>query len=887
MEEIILSINGERFSARAGTSIMELADEQGIVIPRLCYHPELEPFGACRLCLVEDEKSGRMLASCVTPVAPNMSIVTDSPRVLRHRTNIVRLMMAEHPESCIVCNKGNRCQLRQIAANLGLGPTNLYATPNYRPLEQANPFIIRDLSKCILCGKCIRADHELVVTGAIDYNQRGFCARPATVHDRGLEESNCTFCGVCVSMCPTGALSTKHFGYAGTPERESPAICGFCGIGCSLLMGVSYDKVVEVNPAHDADSINGSTLCVRGHFAHDFLNTEERLLTPMIRKQGQLTVVSWDEAIDLAVRRLSDIKKDFGPQSIGFIGSSKCTNEENYLFQKIARVLLGTNHIDNSGSMAGREVLKSIDERIGGRWRTPLSMLEDAESILVLGADPCHSVPVAGYYLKRAFKKGIPLILADPRKTDLVPFSSLWFQTSPNSDADMVNCLAACLWKKFSHDSSYIERFTDGFDMYCDGLSSFNAERLCLSAGLEMTEMEKAVELLKGKKTAVVIGEGILRQDDAIQSVESILNLMLMTGSIGRVGGGLFVLAKENNQAGAWDMGAVPDALPGRRPLRDQGARKEWERTWGTGLSPDPGLHLFRMVEEMEKGNLKALYVMGENPLRSFPQRERVRAALERLDLLVVQDILSSEIAKMAEVLLPGAAFCEKSGSFTNMEGRIQSFTNVVPPPGQAKADWDILVRLAKQMDANMQANTLDRIRDEIARSVPMYSRLNGRRGAAWAQESDAKGLPSPMKEGDKIPFFPVLFAKQKALDDDYPFTALLGGTRYHLGSGTRTEHSDRLSYFNVGGAIEVSLEDGKKLNMRDGDRIRVESRYGALEREICVVKGMRQGLIFVPTGFNGNEALELLDLPASDKTCSLENRCEVKIIRLDQRNRP
>ena len=290
---------------------------------------------------------------CVTPAAQDMVLVSDSPQILKHRRNIVSLMMAEHPESCIVCSKGNRCQLRMIAAELGIAENRLYPMPNFKPLEQANPFIMRDLSKCILCGKCIRADHELVCVGAIDYISRGFRSRPATLHELPLEKSTCTFCGTCVSICPTGALSAND-DYVGTPERELNSICGFCGVGCNLTLGVAGNQVVTVNPAHLKNSVNDATLCVRGHFGHDFLNSSQRLTQPLVRKENELAASSWDEALETVAERLLDIKKQHGPDSIAFLESSKCSNEENYLFQKIARTIIGTNNIDNGGYMSGR-----------------------------------------------------------------------------------------------------------------------------------------------------------------------------------------------------------------------------------------------------------------------------------------------------------------------------------------------------------------------------------------------------------------------------------------------------------------------------------------------------------------------------------------------------
>ena len=875
MEEISLTINGTRMSCPPGTTVLEAAEEHGIPIPKLCYHPDLKPVGACRLCLVEDEKSGRIMASCVTPVAPGMEIQTDSPRVMRHRRNILRLMMAEHPESCLVCSKGNRCQLRELAGRIGLGETGLYPIPNYKGIEQANPFIIRDLSKCILCGRCIRADHELVVAGAIDYHMRGFASRPATLHDLPLESSSCTFCGTCVSICPTGALTPKISGHVGTPEREVLTTCGFCGVGCSILMGVAGQKVVEINPSALRGSVNTATLCVRGHFAHDFLNSRERLTHPLIRKDNDLVPVSWDEALDHVAGRLTDIKKEDGPQSIGLFGSSKCTNEENYLFQRLARVLLGTNNVDNGGFMAGREALRVVEEKTGGRRRpNRLAHLEKAEIIIVLGADPGHSAPVVGYHLKRAAKRGIPIIGVDPRKTDLFPFSALWLTVAPDKDAELITCLAALMWKKFAHDPGFIERFTEGFGPYSEALSSFNPQRLCLASGSDMKALTAAADLLKGKKIRFVVGHGITQQRRGVQAMEAILNLAMMTGSLGREPGGLYVLARENNQVGAWDMGTVPDALPDRTPLDDDSRRREWERAWGVRISPDQGLNGVRMIEAAAKGNLRAMVIMGENPVLSLPQRGRIAAALKGLDLLVVQDILHTETTRLADVVLPGAAFSEKGGSFTNMEGRIACFTPVVPPPGEAKPDWEILDRLGVKMGYPKAYGSLYAIRAEIARLIPMYAGLREDPGKAWTwireTESTRPFRFSPLPTGDR-----------EEMDDDYPLTAILGSQRFHLGSGTRTGRSKRITDFGQNGEVVLSSTDGDRLDIKPGDRVRVQSPVGALIRGVCIDNALQAGQIFIPTGFHENDAMNLIGLTASG-TGSWEGfkTCQVRLER-------
>ncbi|MDZ7696128.1 MAG: molybdopterin-dependent oxidoreductase [Deltaproteobacteria bacterium] len=864
MEAISLTINGKRVSCPSGTSVLTVAEANGFRIPTLCHHPDLKPFGSCRMCLVEDEKSGRIMASCVTPAAPDMSIQTASPRVLTHRKNIIRLMMAEHPESCVVCSKGNRCRLRGIAAEMGLGETGLYPMANFKAVEALNPFIVRDLSKCILCGKCIRADHELVVAGAIDYNGRGFRSRPATLLDRPLEQSTCTFCGTCVSICPTGALSTTLSGYVGSPEREQVTVCSFCGVGCLLRAGAAGERVVEVNPAGVQESVNGATLCVRGHFAHDYLNSPRRLTAPMIRKENELTPVSWAEALDSVADRLLEIRKAHGPQSIGFLGSSKCTNEENYLFQKMARTLIGCNNVDNGGVLSGRPAFSVIHERTGWGCRVnPLARLEQAEAILMMGADPGQSTPVLSYYIRRAAQKGIPLVGVDVRKTDLTPFAAAWICIRPGRDLEWIYCLTARLWKRFGHDATYIEQFTQGFGPYCDAVSAFNPERLCMESGVDLAVLDRAVDLLKGRKVTFIIGDGIMRQRQGPGVVNAVLNLALMTGSLGHDRAGLYVITRENNQAGAWDMGAVPDALPGRVPIGDAAGRRRWERAWKVKVSPDRGLNMIRMVEAAEKGTLKALYVMGENPVLSLPQHERVSAALEGLDLLVVQDILDTETSRLADVVLPGAASPEKGGSFTNMEGRITRFDPVVAPPGKSLPDWEILDRLGQTLGNPQPFRSVEHVQEEIARLIPPYGALNPMPddGWAWLRHAEPARLFSGREDGPLIPFSALGDMNGDDGDETYPLTAVLRSLRFHLGSGTRSGCSRRIAAFAPPDGISISPEDSRALNVSEGDTVRIQSRHGSITRAVRINRDLLEGCIFIPTGVRGNDALNLVDL--------------------------
>ena len=527
--------------------------------------------------------------------------------------------------------------------------------------------------------------------------------------------------------------------------------------------------------------------------------------------------------------------------------------------------MINTNNIDNGGYIFGQSLLKLFDEKTGGGYRkNRLADLENAEVILILGADPNHSVPVVSYYLKRAANKGIPLIVVDPRKTELVPFASIWLSIKPQTDLELINGLAALLHEEMAYDSSFVDHYTEGFSLFRHGLSSLDMERISRLTDLEKVAIKKTAELLKNKKIAVVIGHGILQQKYGLHTLGAILNLSLMTGSLGSTGAGIYVLAKENNQLGAMDMGAAPDLLPGRQSLENGAIRKKWEKNWQTPISPNPGLNLVRMLEEAEKGNVKALYIMGENPLRALPESGRVKKALKNLEFIVVQDILNNETTKLADVVLPGAAISEKQGSMTNLEGRIQFFSPVTSPPAKAKPDWEILDLLSARLSHSRPYGSLEKIRKEIRLFIPMYGSLKDPDNT-WIILTSEKTLFKGQGAKGLVPFYPVVSTVDEPTDNDYPLTAIVGSLNYHLGSGTRTHASDRIQGFEMKGKIEVSPEAAANLEVNDDDLIVVHSINGTVKREIRLKKGLHASHIFIPTGFNDNDAMQLFGL--SDMT--------------------
>ncbi|TET15843.1 MAG: formate dehydrogenase subunit alpha, partial [Dehalococcoidia bacterium] len=503
MEAITITLNGREVSGHPGMSILELARESGVDIPTLCDDPHLIPIGACRICLVEDERSGRLLASCVTPIDPGMVINTESPKVQERRKTIIKLILASHPDTCLVCDKGNHCDLRKIASDMGVGLVNLQKIPQLATIEEVNPFIERDLSKCILCAKCIRADHELVVEGAIDYIHRGFASKPATMNDMPLENSECTFCGTCVAICPTGALMEKKQAYRGTTPTNVSTTCPLCGCGCSINLEVKDNQIVRARPGKES-AVNDGTLCVKGSYGYDFVHSPERLTNPLVKVNGDFEAVSWEQALDTVASELNRIKEAHGPGSLALLGSSKCTNEENYLLQRLARVALGTNNIDNGSRLYGVASIIGLGSAVGFPGTTNrLDALEQSEVIMVVGANLTSSAPIVGYAVKRAARyKGAKLLLVDPQQTRLSSFAHLWLRPGVGTDMALLNGMARVIVSEGLLDEEFVTRRTDNFEALSKDLAKYTPEYVEEATGVPGEEVSRAARLLAGANVA-------------------------------------------------------------------------------------------------------------------------------------------------------------------------------------------------------------------------------------------------------------------------------------------------------------------------------------------------------------------------------------------------
>jgi len=812
---------------------------------------------------------------------------------MERRKVIIQLILASHPDSCLVCDKGNRCQLRKLASEMGIGLVEFQRIPQLHAIEEVNPFIERDLSKCVLCAKCIRADQELVVEGAIDYIERGFASKPATLNDLPLEKSECTFCGTCVALCPTGALMEKEMTYRGTTTTTVDTVCPFCGCGCSIGLEVKDNQLVRARPGAESP-VNHGTLCVRGCYGYDFVHSPERLSSPLVKMNGNLQAVSWEEALDRVTAEFKRIKEEHGPDSLAILGSSKCTNEENYLLQRLARGVLGTNNIDNGSR------LYSSASRVGLGWSigfpgttSSLDELEQSEVIMVIGADPVASAPAVGYAVKRAVKyKGAKLLLVDPRQTKLAPFAHLWLRPRVGTDVALVNGLERVIINEKLYDEEFVDRRTDNFTELARNLKAYTPEHVEEITGVSGEDVQLAARLFAGaERASIVYGNGITQHVTGTDSVMALANLAMLTGSIGHRGGGIFALQRENNAQGACDMGGLPDFLPGYQGLDDGQAKKNFEERWGVCLPTNAGLTALEMIEQAGTGKLKGMLIVGENPVSSFPCPSLVRNALASLELLVVADMFLTETAKLAAVVLPAASFAEKEGTFTNFEGRVQRVRKAIEPLGDSLPDFEIILQLADRMGHPMPYSSPQQVMDEIEALVPSYQRLAyadfETEDLDWADlESGRLGArrlykgPFPSGFGR---FSPVEYIPPTNISGDgYPLTLLSGSILHQFGSGTRSLRASRLNKFSPHSWVEISQADAKHLGFGDGDVVRVVSPAGEVTTTVRVTDTLPSGMLFMPMSFPESPVNELFDitLDPRSKTPSLKG-CAVRLERI------
>ncbi|MGI6225060.1 MAG: formate dehydrogenase subunit alpha, partial [Peptococcales bacterium] len=721
-----LKINDRIVSVPEGTTILQAAQNVGIEIPTFCYEPRLKPHGACRICVVEVEKARSLQAACSTPVFEGMSVWTESPSVVEARKEIINLLLSNHPLDCLTCDKSGACTLQYLCQKYGITGSTYDGEKNNYSIDDSNPFYQVDLNKCILCRRCVLVCSELQCTNAIGVAERGFISQITPPFGKSIEDSTCVSCGNCVAVCPTGALTPKRkekFSY--DEVKKVQTTCSYCGVGCQMELLVKGQQVVEVKPVFSVP--NEGLLCVKGRFGFNFINHPDRLKSPLIKKDGKFTEATWEEAYQFIVEKINHVKENYGSDALAGLSSARCTNEENYLMQKLFRAVIGTNNIDHCARLCHASTVTGLAETLGsGAMTNSIEEALLADVIFVIGSNTTENHPVIGAKIRQAVRKGAKLIVAEPRRIDLVQDAEVFLQIKPGTNVALINGLMKVILDEGLYNQEYITSRTEDFAKLKEMLKDVSIEEAAEICGIDVRDLQKAARIYAGgKRGAIYYAMGITQHSTGTENVMSISNLALLCGNIGKEGAGVNPLRGQNNVQGACDMGALPNVYPGYQKVNDPNINKKFAGAWGANLPTNIGLTLPEILNKAETGDIKFLYIMGENPMVSDPDLNHVQKALESLDFLVVQDIFLTETAEFADVVLPAVTFAEKDGTFTNTERRVQLVRKAIEPKGNAKPDWVIIMELMKRLGYSANYQHPQQIMEEIALVTPQYAGIN------------------------------------------------------------------------------------------------------------------------------------------------------------------
>ncbi len=833
MTGIRATIDGIHVTADHGMTVLQAARACGIYIPTLCDHPAVTPFGACRLCLVEVEGSPKLHTACTTPITEGMAIQTKTPRVVESRRAVLELILDRHPLECETCFNDGACELQSVARELGAESSfrsGIGGTTRPRRVEDANPFYIRDLDKCILCGRCVRVCREHAIYHAIDFNGRGM---ETSVQVRA-EGKECVFCGQCVQVCPAGALMEKSFLPGGRPPntRSVRTICPHCSTGCELEINVDSASGAIASVTSDfssATSLNRGRSCVKGRFAWRFVHSDERLTAPLIKDGGAFRRATWHEALSLVGAKLDSIKNAYGADSLGFFASHRCTNEENYLMQRLAREVIGTDNIDIGSDPVNSRIVQSLLSRAGAYcgMSNDYESIASADNILVIGSDPTENQPVVGSFIKERAKSGdCELIVCNPMRTELAGCSSIHVRQKPGSETALLNGIMNVVIRDGLYDPEKIAGDAAGFKSLRSATEGYEPDAV---SGITGVSSEHIVAIAhayaSGPNSTIFYTPGLSRYSDPAGDLLSAFNLALLCGMYGRPGTGLNPLMGRGNFQGAVDAGCIP-GLSGSGIMA---------ATWD--------------------GKLKAMYLMGSNPL-GCPGSHNVLSCLKKLDFLVVQDILLTETAELADVILPAASWGERDGTYTNACRAVQRIRKALDPPGEARPDWEILRDVARFMGAKWPGfDSAGSVFEEMRLVNPYYAGITYERLETgpfyWPCTSpDHPGtpvLPSLDLSGRKASFFPVEWKMPGTWPTDaFPFMALSEEPQ----AGGRSEsmiYRRSVGEFIVDSSIGMNPFDASSIEIKSGERVIVTSSHGEVHGDVRLSDRVPAGTIRLP----------------------------------------
>jgi formate dehydrogenase alpha subunit len=886
-----LSIDGVRVAADEGTTLLEAALAAGIYIPHLCHHPDLEPVGVCRLCMVEIEGRGLTL-SCRTPVEEGLVVRTESPEIENVRRVAAELLIVNHHGECLVCPKNEDCKLQQVANYVGVdqqGLARLRRATQTAAVDTSNPFFDRDANKCILCGICVRTCEELQGVCAVDFGFRGYQTTVSTFGNKPLAESRCESCGECVVRCPVGALVPKGFR---PPSREVRTTCPYCGVGCGMYLGVRGEKVVSVRGDLDCAANRGS-LCVKGRFGHQFVNHPERLTSPLVKRDGKFVEATWEEALKLVADGFARYK---GAKSAA-LSSAKITNEENYLVQKFTRAVMGTHDIDHCARLCHAPSVAGLAQSFGsGAMTNSIGEISQAACTLAIGTNTTAAHPIIGLRIKEAARKGAKLIVANPKRIELCHHAEIFLQHRPGTDVALLMGMMRVIVEAGLHDRAFIQQRCENFETFEESLRQFDLDFVEQTTGVPRQKIVDAARCYATHKPAAIFyAMGITQHTHGTDNVLATSNLALLTGNVGRPSSGVNPLRGQNNVQGSCDMGALPNVYPGYQKLSDPQVRAKFEAAWHCKLSDSPGLTHTEIFDAICQGRIEAMYLVGENPVLSEANSKHVEEALARLKFLVVQDIFLTETARFAHVVLPAASFAEKDGTFTNTERRVQRVRQAIRPLGNAQADWWITCQIAQRMGAQgFDFSHPREVMEEIARLAPSYAGISYERledgGIQWP-------CPSPEHPGTPIlhtakfatpsgkgRFLPLQYRPPAEVpDDEYPLTLTTDRSLFHYHTATMTRKVEGLVALNPRELLRINPQDAARFGVGDGEMVRLVSRRGEVTVRAKLTDVCPPGV--VSTTFHFAESpINVLTNPAIDPVAKIPETkvCAVRVEKLD-----
>jgi len=875
--QVHLTIDGQSVTVPAGTSLIRAAKQMGTTIPKLCATDSLKAFGSCRLCLVEIDGRPGTPAACTTPVAPGMVVHTQTPKLKKLRKGVMELYISDHPLDCLTCAANGDCELQDMAGAVGLREVRYgYEGENHLalPCDESNPYFTFDPAKCIVCSRCVRACDEVQGTLALTVSDRGFGSQIAASQSEPFLESECVSCGACVQACPTAALTEKAVIEIGQPEHSAVTTCAYCGVGCTFKAEMRGEELVRMVPWKDGKANRGHS-CVKGRFAWGYANHRERILNPMIRNSisEPWQEASWDEAIAHAASEFRRIEARYGRNAVGGITSSRCTNEETFLVQKLIRTAFGNNNVDTCARVCHSPTGYGLKTAFGTSAGTQdFDSVEHADVIMVIGANPTDGHPVFASRMKRRLRQGAKLIVIDPRRIDLVRTPHIEAEQHlalrPGSNVAVLTAIAhvivaerlvneafvreRCDWQEFQEWADFVTR-PEHSPEATETLTGVDPEALRAAARLYAT----------GGAAAIYYGLGVTEHSQGSTTVMAIANLAMATGNIGRLGAGVNPLRGQNNVQGACDMGSFPHELSGYRHVSDPAARALFEADWGVKIDPEPGLRIPNMLDAAVGGDFKAIYIQGEDILQSDPNTKHVAAGLAAMECVVVQDLFLNETANYAHVFLPGSTFLEKNGTFTNAERRIQRVRKVMTPLNGYE-DWEITQLLSNALGYRMAYAHPSEIMDEIARLTPTFAGVSfeslEREGSIqWpCNEAAPHGTPVMHLEGFVRGRGKFVMTEYVPTDEKvgprFPLLLTTGRILSQYNVGAQTRRTDNVVWHEED-LLEIHPHDAETRGARDGQRVTLRSRAGETSLRAKITDRVAPGVVYTTFHHPGTQA--------------------------------